>query len=276
MQGGINPRELIVEILTRVLQEGEHSHAAIRRVLGRHQFLLKRDRAFITRAFAGTLERMIELDYIINQFSRVKVNKMKPMMQNIIRSAVYQIKYMDGVPNSAVCNEAVKIAKKRGFYPLRGFVNGLLRNICVNLENVKWPDASDEERFLSVRYSMPEWIVRQWLPVYGRETTEETLRNFLRESPTSIRCNLQKNSRAKLEERLRREGVRVSENPRLPYALWISGYDYLEALESFREGAFQVQDASSMLAAEWAKPKEGDYVLDVCAAPGGKALHFAD
>ena len=105
---------------------------------------------------------MIELDYIINQFSKVKVNKMKPVIRNILRMSVYQLKYMDSVPDSAVCNEAVKLAKRKGFGSLSGFVNGVLRNISRNLSTITYPDRQkDQIQYLSVRYSMPEWIVRQ-------------------------------------------------------------------------------------------------------------------
>lgn len=276
MNTGINTRELVLEILLMVNRDGEYSHVALRNVLGKYQYLDKKDRAFITRVSEGTLERMIELDYIINQYSKVKVNKMKPVIRAIIRSAVYQMKYMDSVPNSAVCNEAVKLAGKRGFQNLKGFVNGVLRSIDRNLGEIRLPERSDRMAFLSVTYSMPEWILRQWLAVYDENTVERMLEDFLTDKPTSVRCNLHNTSREDLIRKLREEGVTAEEHPVLPYALYLSGYDYLGALESFREGDFQVQDVSSMLVAEWAEPKEGDYIIDVCAAPGGKAIHLAD
>ena len=272
----VNTRELIMEILLSVTRDGEYSHIVLRNVLEKYQFLTKQDRAFITRVTEGTLERMIEIDYIINQFSKVKVNKMKPVIRTIIRSAVYQMKYMDSVPNSAVCNEAVKLAEKKGFVNLKGFVNGVLRNIARNLENLTYPDRKNTVRWLSVTYSMPEWIVKQWLSVYDEQTVEKMLRDFLTEKPTTIRCNLKQISKEALILKLKNEGVQVEEHHLLPYALFISGYDYLGALQSFCDGDFQVQDVSSMLVAEWADPKEGDCVVDVCAAPGGKALHLAD
>lgn len=272
----VNTRELIMEILLSVTRDGEYSHIVLRNVLEKYQFLTKQDRAFITRVTEGTLERMIEIDYIINQFSKVKVNKMKPVIRTIIRSAVYQMKYMDGVPNSAVCNEAVKLAEKKGFVNLKGFVNGVLRNIARNLENLTYPDRKNTVRWLSVTYSMPEWIVKQWLSVYDEQTVEKMLQDFLTEKPTTIRCNLNQISKEALILKLKNEGVQVEEHHLLPYALFISGYDYLGALQSFCDGDFQVQDVSSMLVAEWADPKEGDCVVDVCAAPGGKALHLAD
>lgn len=271
----VNTRDLVVEILLLVTRDGQYSHIALNQVLEKYQYLDKSDRAFITRVTEGTLERMIELDYITDQFSKVKVKKMKPVIRAIVRSAVYQLKYMDSVPDSAVCNEAVKLAVSRGFGGLRGFVNGVLRSIARNLDSVQYPPEGTKE-YLSVRYSMPPWILEQWLAWYTPEQVEQMLRNFLEEKPTSIRCNLHQISREDLKRKLAGEGVKAEEVPELPCALLISRYDYLGALPSFQEGDFQVQDISSMLVAERANPREGDYIIDVCAAPGGKALHLAD
>lgn len=269
-------RELVLGILLEVTRHGEYSHIALRSVLSKYQYLDKRERAFITRVTEGTLEHMIEIDYIINQFSKVKINKMKPVIRCILRSAVYQLKYMDSVPNSAACNEAVKLATKKGFSNLKGFVNGVLRSIERNLDNITYPDEANEIEYLSVKYSMPEWILKQWLLQYDRQTIETMLQDFQKEKPITIRCNLNCMTKEELIKSLEKEGVHVENHPYLPYALRISGYDYLADLKSFQEGAFYVQDISSMLVAEIADPKAGDTVIDVCAAPGGKALHVAE
>ena len=269
-------RELVLGILLEVTRDGEYSHSALRNVVNKYQYLDKKDRAFITRVTEGTLEHMIELDYIINQFSKVKVNKMKPVIRNILRSAVYQMKYMDSVPNSAACNEAVKLATKKGFSNLKGFVNGVLRNIERNLDNITYPDESNLVEYLHVKYSMPEWILNQWLSKYDKDTVETMLKDFQKEKPTTIRCNLNQMSKEQLMEELKAEGVQVEEHPYLPYALMIFSYDYLGDLQTFQKGAFHVQDISSMLVAHIAEPKEGNLVIDVCAAPGGKALHMAE
>ena len=282
MTDTVNTRELILGILLEVTKEGNYSHLVIRSVLEKYQYLEKQERAFITRVSEGTLQYMIELDYIINQFSKVKVNKMKPVIRNILRMSVYQLKYMDSVPSSAACNEAVKLARKKGFSSLSGFVNGVLRNISRELSNVSYPDAEKQPvEALSVRYSMPEWIVKQWIADYGMEQTKHILSAFLEEAPVTIRTNLLKVTPEELEARLKAENVTVEklvlkEYPQLNYGFLISGYDYLNALESFREGLFYVQDVSSMLVAELAAPKENSYVIDVCAAPGGKSIHLAE
>ena len=268
MGSSVNDRELVLETLLLITKEGEYSHIALKNVLDQYQYLDKKERAFITRVVNGTLERMIEIDYIINQFSKVKVNKMKPVIRTILRSSVYQLKYMDSVPDSAVCNEAVKLSVRKGFSNLKGFVNGVLRTISRNLSKVELPS-------MSVKYSLPQWMIDQWMESYDEETVARMGQAFLEEHPTTIRCNLNAVSKEELIQELREEQVEVEETS-LPYALRIRGYDYLNKLTSFQKGHFYVQDVSSMQVAEWADPKEGDYVIDVCAAPGGKAIHMAE
>lgn len=269
MTDNVNIRGLVLEVLLEVTSQKEYSHVAIRGVLEKYQYLDKQDRAFLTRTAEGTIERMLELDYIIDQFSKVPVKKMKPVIRNIMRMSVYQMKYMDRIPDSAVCNEAVKLARKKGFDKLTGFVNGVLRSIARGLPQITYPN-------LSVQYSTPEWIVRQWTEEYGEETAHKMLKDQYEERPVTVRVNLQKGTRGKLMERLRKEGVSCTEIKDLPCALTIQDYDHLQAIPSFREGFFQVQDISSMKAALTAAPKKGDYCIDVCAAPGGKSLHLAD
>lgn len=282
MTDSVNTRELILGILMEVTGEKNYSHLVLRAVLEKYQYLDKKERAFITRVSEGTIQRMIELDYIINQFSKVKVNKMKPVIRNILRMSVYQLKYMDAVPASAACNEAVKLAKKKGFGSLSGFVNGVLRNINRNLEQITYPDIEKEPvKALSVRYSIPEWLVTQWLDAYGKEQSEQMMKAFLCEAPITIRTNLKQTTPEQLKEQLKSEGVTVEaldeeKYPELSYAFTISDFDYLNGLSSFREGLFYVQDISSMLVAEWAEPKEGDVCVDVCGAPGGKSIHLAE
>lgn len=274
MTKAINEREIVLEVLLEITEQGMYSHIVLRDVLNKYQYLEKKERSFITRVTEGTLEHMMEIDYILDQFSKVKVKKMKPVIRNIMRSAVYQMKYMDSVPVSAACNEAVKLAVRKGFGSLRGFVNGVLRNVARNLDQIEYP--TEPLKRLSIQYSMPEWILNLWLKAYDSDIVEQMLQAFQRETPLTIRCNLRMVTPKQLKEHLEAEGVTVKVHPYLEYAFHISGFDYLGDLESFQNGEFSVQDISSMLVSELAGPKEGDYVIDVCAAPGGKSLHMAE
>ncbi len=273
----INAREIALEILMEIAENGNFSHTVMNRVLGRHQYLKKQDRALITRICEGTTERMLTLDYILNQYSGIKVDKMKPFIRNLLRMSVYQIKYMDQIPESAACDEAVKLAKKRGFGNLSGFVNGVLRNIIRNPWKVNFPDEEKErERFLSLVYSVPEWLVKHLLSQYDYSVVKEMLKASFQNAKTTIRCNTKKVAADELLRILEQNQVAVEYGAYLPYALKISSYNYLSELDSFRKGYFQVQDESSMFVGTVSGVKKGDYVIDVCAAPGGKSLHLAE
>lgn len=220
---------------------------------------------------------MIQMDYIIEQFSNVPVYNMKPLIRNLLRMSVYQMKYMDSVPDSAVCNEAVKLAQRRGFYNLKGFVNGVLRNTARRLNQVRYPDPKIEPlHYLSVKYSFPIWMLDKWVAQFGYETTEKICRDSHMEKPTVVRCNLAKASKEEIIQELEQQGITVRQHPYLDYALEISDYNYIKAISAFKKGWIQVQDISSMLVAEIAAPNWGDTCFDVCAAPGGKSLHIAD
>ena len=270
-------RELALDILLDIDKKKNLSHLVLSDTLRNYQFMEKKDRAFLTRLCQGTLENQIQIDYIIDQFSKVKIHKCKPVIRAILRMGVYQLKFMDQVPDSAVCNEAVKLAKKRGFRNLTGFVNGVLRNIARNLDQVIYPDQEKEPvRYLSVWYSMPEWLVKEFLSEYDKTTVEKMLESFLEVKETSIRAQLTNGTMEELRRSLEAQQVVVGNGAFMKEAFRISGYNYLEDLDAFCEGKFQVQDESSMLVAQLADPKEGMLVIDVCSAPGGKSLHMAD
>lgn len=277
MSDSVNTRELILDILMEVTEHQGYSHIILRDVLNKYAYLSRQERAFIARISEGTLERMLEMDMILNQFSKTKVKKMKPVIRNILRMSVYQIKYMDSVPDSAACNEAVKLAVRRGLGGLKGFVNGVLRNISRNKDQIRYPlEEKEPEEYLSVTCSVPLWIVQQWTQEYGYDRTKQMCQSFLESAPLSIRTNLQQTTPQHLKKKLEKEGVSVEENSEFSYAFFISGYDRLDALEAFCEGLFSVQDMASMYVAEAADVQPGAYVIDVCAAPGGKSMHLAE
>lgn len=272
-QNQVNLRNLVLGMLLEV-NKGKKSHIALKDCLDEHNTLEKRQRAFVTRLFQGTIERRIEADYIINQYSKTPVNKMKPVIREILRMSVYQLKYMKSVPASAVCNEAVKLAAKRKFVNLKGFVNGVLRKIATNIDSVEYP--KDRVAKLSVTYSIPKWIVNLWEEEYGDEETMAMLDSLYKEKPTTVRCNTSKATVENIINNLKYKNVEVKQSELYENALSILNYDSLEKLEVFNAGMITVQDISSMIAGLAANPKQGDYIIDVCAAPGGKSLHMAE
>ncbi len=272
-----NPRELALDVLIKVDKREALSHRIIGDVLEKYQLSPKRDRAFFTRLTEGTLERQITIDYVIGQFSKTKLQKCRPLIRALLRMGTYQILYMDQVPDAAACNEAVKLAKKRGFARLSGFVNGVLRSIGRQKDQIHWPEKNkDEILYLSVKYSLPQWLICFFEKTYDKKTVELMAASFLEERKTSLYCMSRDGGKDALKKDLEAEDICVEDGLICQNALRISGYDSLYRLRGFREGRCFVQDESSMLAASIADVKEGQFVLDLCSAPGGKALYMAD
>lgn len=271
----INTRKLSLDLLMDIMENGAFCDKCIHNAFDQHE-LERRDKGFIMRLVEGTVERCIELDYIINQFSKVKVKKMKPVIRNILRMSVYQIFYMEQVPDSAACNEAVKLTVKRKLQNLKGFVNGVLRNIVRNKDAITYPKKGTIE-YLCIQYSMPEWIVKQFADAYGLEDSEEILQSFMKEKGCiSVRCTTSRYTTDVVRKTLEEQGVLVEKGALLDNALILKEYSNLTGLKAFQKGMFQVQDESSMLVGAIAGVKPDDTVIDVCAAPGGKTLHMAD
>lgn len=273
MTNETNEREIAFDILTEILEKGAFSHIVLRQALDKYGYLPKQDRAFITRVTEGTIEYLPRIDYAIGCFSRVKITKMKPAVRTLLRMSAYQILFMERVPDSAAVNEAVKLAKKRGFAGLSGFVNGVLRTLSREKSTLAF--ATPE-----LRYAIPQWIFSMWERDYGRETAEETALALLsedRRNGLTVRFNLSKAPAEEILQSLERQGIAAHALDGGNGAVYrISGYDSLEQTEAFQKGFFVVQDLSSFLVGAAASPKEGDFVLDLCSAPGGKALHIAD
>jgi len=274
-----NIREIVLDTLLALEKGEEYSHRLIRAVLDKYDYLEGRDKSFIKRLTEGTIERKTEMDYYLDHISSLPVRKMKPLIRCLLRMSAYQVIYMDTVPDSAVCNEAVRLAGKRGFRNLKGFVNGVLRNLARQKEMLPMPDEKKEPvRFLSVKYSMPVWLVELWLSAYGRDVTETMLAGLMRVHPVSLRfpSGLPDRERADRMELLRQAGADITVSPYLPYVCSIEHADNIRMLPGFEEGAFTVQDVSSALAVEAAQIQETDFVMDICAAPGGKSILAAE
>ena len=277
MTNSLNLREMALEILLEVEKNGAYPNVLLKQTLDKYLYMEKQERAFLTRLVEGIVERKLTLDYYLNQVSKTPVNKMKPVIRCIMRMAVYQIFYMDAVPDSAACNESVKLAQRKGFATLKGFVNGVLRNVSRSKDSLTFPDKQKEpKKYLEVVYSCPEWIIELWLKEYTLEEVEAALNSFMEAKTTTIRCNTSKLTVEELKEKLAEEGITIEAGEYLSYALKIRDYNYLNLVKAFREGFFQVQDESSMLIAQAAAIKENDIIIDVCAAPGGKTTHCAE
>lgn len=272
-----NTREIVLDMLLAVDREEVYSHQIIKDVLTKYNYLSGQDKAFMKRLFEGTVERRIELDYVINSISSMPVKKMKPLIRNLLRMSAYQILYMDSVPNAAAVSEAVKLAAKRKFVNLKGFVNGILRRLAAEEEIPMPSEEKDPVAFLSVTCSMPEWIVRHFLKYYPYEETKKLLQKLLAVRPVTIRfVTMPETEKEALLQKMEAMGAEVKAHPCVAQAYYINHCENLADLPGFWEGKFTVQDASSMLAVKTAGIQSGDCVLDICAAPGGKTMLAAE
>lgn len=248
----VNEREIILDSLIEILDRNKFSHVIEKAVLDKYDYLDNKQKAFIKRVCEGTIEKLIVIDSVIDSFSKVKVDKLKPVIRAILRLSVYQILFMDKVPDSAVCNEAVKLAGKRGFKSLGGFVNGVLRNISRNKDKV---DLNAD--------TMPQWIREHLISSYGEDKASLIIEDINKEHPVTVR--MRDNSTVMPKEGL--EPVPGHDNVYF-LSKGISPAD----VEGYYEGRFVVQDLASIEAVQKAGIRKGDLVLDVCAAPGGKSI----
>lgn len=273
----INPREVAAEALLEIMKEEAYNNIVLKRILRRNGAMSTQDKAFVTEIVNGTLRNIIYIDYIINKISNVKTEKMKPWVASVLRTGVYQLKFMDKTPNSAVCNESVKLVKEKGFGSLSGFVNGVLRNVIRKEKEIALPKEIERpDEYLSVLYSYPLWILRMWLSVYSYEFVKELCIKNNTSPDVTIVCNSLKISKQALKENMEKNGVVVKDGFYYKNALHISRTSDITSLDLFKLGLFHVQDESSMLAVQVLDPKPGEKILDLCAAPGGKSILAAE
>src|SRR5512146_1733698 len=233
------------------------------------------DRGLLTELVYGVLRRQGTLDFLIDRFSRQKVNKLERAVLVLLRLGLYHAFFLDRVPVSAAVNETVNLTK--ALAPrASGFVNAVLRNADRGREAIVYPDQEKEPAaFLATRYSHPAWLAERWLAQLGPAEAERLAEAMAAPPPLTIRANTLRISREELAARLAAEGGTVSPTRYSPDGFQLAAACSLAQLPSFRKGLFMVQDESSQLAARFLAPQPGATVLDLCAAPGGKATHLA-
>ena len=272
----MNCREFSINILIEILNKGKYNNISLKNFFIKYPELKSQEKAFITELVNGTIRNLIFIDYIINSFSNTKTEKMKPFILNLLRISVYQIKFMKNVPPSAVCNEAVNLTKKKKFNNLSAFINGVLRNIERNKENINLPDKNNNPiEYLSIVYSTPRWIIELWLYEFGFETVENICKSNLDSPKISICVNTNKIDKEKLKEALQSEKINTESGVLTKNSLYISKTRNIAENKQFKEGFFHIIDESSMLSVEALDLKEGKTLIDVCSAPGGKSFYAA-
>ena len=262
------------KVLYRVLYEDAYSAIALNTAI-KEENLSGIDASFLSALVYGILERKLTLEYIIRQYSSVRIKKIEKQTLLVLYLGMYQLLYMDKVPDSAAVNESVKLCKKLRLYKSGSFVNAVLRSFIRADKAYDLPDEGDTVKYLSVVYSCPESLTAEFLAQYGAETTELILKGFIGRPPVTVRVNTLKTDKETLMRELREQGIGVDEISYLENSLHLSRTGSLEKIPQFRDGQFYVEDAASQLCAEILGAEPDDTVADVCAAPGGKSFYSA-
>ena len=237
----------------------------------------RQDRALIMALVYGVLRWRGRLDYLISTFSSTRFNKINPIVLNILRLALFQIIYLDRIPDSAAVNTAVNLAKVSSTPWVAGYVNALLRRAAREYQTVSFPDIKQHAvAAMAARKSFPEWIIRKWLNRYGPEKTALLCDGLNTIPPITVRANTLKASRGKLVEALNSQADRIKPTDYAPDGItFISPATSIPELSAFKAGWFQVQDEAAQLVTLLLNPQPGDTVLDACAGLGGKTGHMA-
>ena len=292
-----NARDVALFVLLEITENSRKSNTILKETFDEAERfgwgLDGTDRAFITRIVIGTLQRMITIDAVLGRFLKKPVRMQKPVIRGILRMSMYQLLYMDRVPHSAACNEAVKLAKMHGMDGLSGLINGVLRSAARDIESDgAKTSAGSLETFEG--YSLPKWMWKLFTDEFGEDSAGELAGALLYDRCDTVRFNISRIGGDEPErtaaESLLEDGFAIESvdmlslieknglsmpSGRLPVVYRIAGGDISRA-RAFKKGWLTVQDPSSALVASYAAPQKGDFVIDVCAAPGGKTLAAAD
>ena len=267
------PRQLVVEALGMVEARKAWSNRILDSLLKQARFN-EQDAAFASALYYGVLERCLTLDACIKKYSNTNIKRLHPVIRQILRVGVYQILYMDSVPDNAAVNESVKLSKAVLQNSFSKYVNAVLRAFLRGGAAAPVPEEPLDAR-LSVQYSCSRELVRLWLEAYGPRRTEAFLAATLGRPPLYLRVNTLRIAPDKLMGMLTDRGFTVTDEERLPCCLAVSGGGSPAALPEYAAGLFHVQDRSSQLCAAALDARPGQRVLDACAAPGGKAFTIA-
>lgn len=266
------PRQIAHDVLSRVGARSGFANNELSIVFKRNRNLDPRDRSLVTEIVYGVLRNRLLLDYRLATFSKMPLADVEKPTLDAMRMALYQVLFLDRVPDSAAVNDSVNLSPKRS----KGFVNGVLRSLVrgkhqLNLNGL--PEGSAER--LSVEFSHPRWLVDRWIERRGYDETKQRLIRNNRRPGLTFRTNLLRTTREELIEELQRGGLKAEASVYLPEAILVKQVSDLEGQKGLKTGLFMVQDEAAQGVSYLLDPKPGERILDACAAPGGKSTHLA-
>ena len=268
-------RDAAIDVLLRVFERGAYLNLALDRTLTRKTNLSERGRRFLTQIVYGTVRHKLLLDHILQPRLHQPLADLPAAIQIILRMGVYQTLFLSGVTFPAMVHTSVDLAKKRGHAGTARLVNAVLKRTPKSMEEVDLPDSGNAiDAFLSIRYSVPAFLVQRWIADHGPIRAEAICRAIAEEAPRTIRTNTHRLSRDELRTVLNSAGIPSQKHPHIPEALILDEKSALMRSQAFKQGYFLIQDGASMLPPHALQPKRGERVLDMCAAPGGKSTHL--
>ncbi|MDA8430264.1 MAG: 16S rRNA (cytosine(967)-C(5))-methyltransferase RsmB [Geobacteraceae bacterium] len=269
-----NPRQAACSVLLRIHKEGCYADQLMDRELTKGG-LSGPDRGLFAELVFGVLRRQGTLDYILTGLLTQPLLRLEPQVLIFLRLGLYQLMYLDRIPESAAVNESVNLAKQT-LPRASGLVNAVLRNYLRNKDSVTFPDPiAAPADSIAARHSHPAWLVKLWFSQIGEAETELLAEASSRQPPLTVRANTLSITRDELLQCFASNGIPASACRFSPHGIQVEGRHHIPGLPGFREGLFTVQDEASQMVAFLLDPQPGERVLDACAAPGGKATHLA-
>ena len=271
------PRYIAVKATGAVLDKGAYSDTILDILLSRDRTISSEDRALVTELTYGVLRNITRIDYILSRFSKKKLQTLDREVLHILRVALYQVIFSERIPPYAAVSEAVKLASAFGKGSASSFINGVLRAALRGMDGVKYPDYdSDPISFISIYYSLPEWLTRFFVEFFGVKKAKSIAKNGVQRPPVTLRANSLKITRDGLIEKLNEMGLSVTKGIFSPHGILASGGGALYKGELYAQGYFSLQDESSQMVSVITGIEPGMDVLDLCSAPGIKGTYLGE
>lgn len=271
-----DPRKISLIVVHGVMEKGAYANILLDRHL-RTSHLSAADRHLTTEIVNGTIRMLKHLDWVLNLFLHKSVSGQNPWLRNALRISLYQMLFMEKIPDYAIVNSAVELVRAKAGSKLAGVANGVLRNLARNRTAIRYPEGGDSCQYLAVFYSQPEWLVQKWLAEYDIELVRAMLTYFNQRPGMVLRNNEMMGTREELIAELELDGVYCQPSRRTPWGLSVEGLDKsLEKLQAYQAGRFYVQNEASMLVVSILDAQPGELIFDLCSGVGGKASFIAE
>lgn len=268
-------RECAFLVLQEVFDKGAYANLALTKQLNA-VIISPQERRFATELVYGTVKSVGTLDWILSHYMKRCVEKTDPVALNILRLGMYQLRFLDKVPDSAAVDESVKLGHRFGHSGIAGFVNAVLRSFLREPQKCSFPEREKNSALhLALTLWHPQWLVERWIGQFGLEAAEAMCKFNNEHPPLVLRTNTMRISREELLEKLRASGAEVKSSKWTPEGIVCSKLADNDPLELLKRGFCLAQDESSMMVAHVLAPQPGEFVIDACAAPGGKTTHIA-